>query len=106
MGFSIIIPLSMPPILPVDTGVIDLIHPAVVYRMRTVHLSGDDRLAEGAINTSSYSLFSYQHVILSPESVDHHCFANLRFTRMLIYRPVLTTEPIDHHVIKVVRALP
>ena len=78
MGFSIIIPLTMPPILPVDTGVVDLVHPAVVYRIRTVHLSGDDRLAEGAINASSYSLLCYQHVILSPESVDHHIIKVVR----------------------------
>ena len=64
MGFSIIIPLSMPPILPVDACVVYLVHPAVMDGMRTVHLSGDDRLAEGAINTSSYSLFSY-HILIS-----------------------------------------
>ena len=63
MGFSIIIPLSMPPILPIDAGMVNLVHPAIVYRVRTVHLSGDDRLAEGAINTSSYSLFSY-HILI------------------------------------------
>ena len=57
MGFSIIIPLTMSPILPVDTTMGYLIHATVVHRMSAVHLSGDDRLAEGAINTSSYSLF-------------------------------------------------
>ena len=38
------------------------------------------------------------------ESIDHHCFAKLRFTRMLIYRSVLATEAIYHHIIKAVLA--
>ena len=39
------------------------------------------------------------------ESIDHHCFAKLRFTRVLIYRFVLATETINHHIIKTVLAL-
>ena len=38
------------------------------------------------------------------ESIDHHCFAKLRFTRMLIYRSALATEAIYHHIIKAVLA--
>ena len=64
MGFSIVIPLTMPSILPVDAGVVYLVHTSVMDGMRTVHLSCHDRFAEGAINTSSYSLFSY-HILIS-----------------------------------------
>ena len=64
MGFSIIIPLTMPSILPVDTSVIYLIELSEMDRMTTVHFTGDDSVSKGTVYTFSYSLFSY-HILIS-----------------------------------------